>query len=118
MAEIRSCLETLKEIRRGEMVTDLSVELHDLVAAVRATGKRGKVTLSITIKPASAGDVNLLMLEDDIKVTLPKSSKAATALYATDDNVLQRKDPRQPELTGLRSVAQVTSIEDGKAATV
>lgn len=110
MADIKNCLDTFREIRRGDLVTDLSLELHDLVAAVRGTGKRGTLTLSLTIRPASAGDVNLLMLEDDIKVTLPKASKAATVLYATDDNVLQRKDPRQPELTGLRSPATVTPI--------
>lgn len=113
---LKSFIDTLKEIRRGEVVTDLTVELHDLVAAVRATGKKGELTIVIKVKPASKGDVNTLVIEDEVKVKLPKPEKGTTILFATDDNMLQRNDPRQPELKGLRAPGTVTAMPEREAS--
>lgn len=116
MAARGSFLETLQEIRRGEIVGDLTADLMDLVAAVKATGKRGEIHLVLKVKPASLGDIGTLVITDEIKVKLPKMEKGSTILYATDENLLQRKDPRQPELAGLKSPATVTQIDREAAA--
>lgn len=117
MAE-RNFVDTLKDIRHGDVIGELGAELADLVGAVRATGLGGMLTLSIRVKPASKGDVSALVLEDEIKVKLPKLPRGATILFATDENLLQRQDPRQPELTGLRKPADVRSITREGAASV
>ena len=109
MAE-RSFVDTLKDIRHGDVIGELGAELSALVGAVRATGSKGVITLSITVKPASKGDVSALVLEDEIKVKPPKFPKGSTILFATEDNALQKQDPRQPELSGLRTVATVSNI--------
>lgn len=111
----KNFLETLKEIRRGAVVDDLTQELRDLVAAVRATGSAGELTLTIKVRPAAKGDVNTLMIHDAVKVKLPKGEKGTTILFATDDNVLQRNDPRQPELKGLRQPGTVTPMPGREA---
>lgn len=94
---------TLRDIRAGESLTELSEKLSELVAAVRATGKGGKLKYELTVKPASKGETVALMIVDNIDVKLPKSERAANIFFANDQNLLQRSDPRQRELE-LRSV--------------
>lgn len=105
-------VDTLKDIRSGEAIDDLTEALRDVTAAVRATGKAGKLTYTIAVKPASKGNVNTLMLDDAITVKKPVKETETTIFFSTDENVLQRNDPRQPELKGLRRPAEVTSMKE------
>jgi hypothetical protein len=53
--------------------------------------------------------MNMLELVDDVKLSLPEPDKdTSTVVFATPDNDLTRRDPRQPELPGVRGV--VTSM--------
>jgi hypothetical protein len=97
---------TLKELRQGGAVVELSEALADLVTAVRATGSKGSMVITLTVAPAAKGEVNALLIEDSVKLKLPRSSRGATILFANNDGVLSRKDPRQPELVGLVQVTQ------------
>ena len=109
-------LDTIKEIRRGETLTELDDELVGLVAQVRMTGRPGKLTYTVLIKPASKGNVDTLLIEDAITIKTPKSERGSTILFATASNTLQRQDPRQPELSGLRDVVSMrqTSLAERK----
>ncbi len=100
----KTFIETLREIRQGQSVEDLTVHLVSLVMAVRETGRAGKLTYTLTVKPASKGNVDTLLLEDQITTKEPKLERGATVFFASPDNVLSRQDPRQPELSGLRVV--------------
>jgi hypothetical protein len=108
----RGFIDTLKEMRDGNVLTDLSTDLAELVSAVRATGKAGKLQLTITVKPVKKGGNHTLLVEDEIKVKQPEADREGTILYATDTNELSRRDPRQPELTGLREVQKVTAMPE------
>lgn len=104
MSEVSNTFEmTLREIRGGGALTELSTKLAELVAAVRATGKAGKLRLEIAVTPASRGEAVCLMLDDDISLKLPRLEKASSIFFATDQNLLQRQDPRQKEFE-LREV--------------
>jgi hypothetical protein len=103
--------EVLALLRHGATVASLTGELRDLVSAVRDTGRRGKLVLTIDVKPASTGDTTVLTLADTIKVTKPTAEKVETLFYADTKNVLQRNDPRQPELAGLRRPADAQREE-------
>ena len=105
-------MDTLREIRRGVSLEELSDQLTTLVASVRETGRPGKLTYVLMVKPASKGDTNTLMLQDAIKVTAPVLERATTVFYATANNELQRNDPRQPELEGLRVLDHPTKGKD------
>lgn len=94
--------DVLRQLRHGGSVANLTKELRDLVSAVRETGRRGKLVLTIDVKPASTGDATALTLADAVKVTYPTSEKVETLFFADVQNVLKRNDPRQPELSGLR----------------
>lgn len=101
----QSFIDTVRELRGGESLQDLADELQGLVAQVRVTGRPGKLAYTLTVKPASKGNVDTLLLEDAITVKAPKLDRAATVMFATANNFLSRSDPRQPELAGLREVA-------------
>lgn len=105
-------VDTLQELRRGGAVADLTAQLTELVTAVRATGQAGALMLTVKVAPASRGDVNTLMLVDSVKLKLPTPPKSTTILFASDDGVLTRQDPRQPELDGLRKPASVLPLRE------
>jgi hypothetical protein len=88
----------LREMRHGRSLTELSEELTNLVAAVRQTGKGGELVYTIKVKPASQGDVVTVQLEDLVKMKVPKPARGASIFYASEENALQRSDPRQREL--------------------
>jgi len=95
--------DTLRELRAGRTLDELSEELNRLVGEVRKTGKSGKLLLTIEVKPASKGDIDTVIVTDDIKTKIPKLDRGGTLFFPTNENNLQRNDPRQKEL-GLRAV--------------
>lgn len=85
-----------QELNKGKTHVELSQELQALVQAVQATGKKGTLTLTVTVIPSKMdGGVELL---DTVKTVLPKFDRSATLFYADDDGNLTRHDPRQLEL--------------------
>lgn len=94
----------LKEMRNGTLDADAGERMREVVQAVKATGKSGKLVLTITIKPATKGDNTALVVSDQMKVTLPQLQAGETVLFANNEGALSRRDPRQPELKGLQEV--------------
>ena len=92
---IRPFVDTLRELRNGQTLDDLSERLNELVRDVRTTGKGGEITLTIKVSPASKGDTDTLMLNDTIKVKAPELDRASTLFFATVENNLSRQHPRQ-----------------------
>jgi len=105
--------DTLRDIRGGDVIEELTAQLREVVARVRDTGRPGALSLTLKVKRASKGAGNTLVIEDDIKVKLPVAEKGETILFATDDGDLQRNDPRQPKLTGLDKPNPVVPITTG-----
>lgn len=86
----------LNQLHRGSAVADASDALAEVVRAVRENGKKGKLTLSITVVPLSKGDAVDLVCEVTVKV--PKPNKGSSLFFVADDGTLVRNDPRQGEL--------------------
>lgn len=101
---VRPFFETLRELRGGKTQDELADALNKVVAAVRDTGKPGRLTLAITVTPASKGDVSTVFLTDAVTVKAPELDRPATLFFATVENNLQRQDPNQRALD-LRSVS-------------
>ena len=91
----------------GEEATEA---LNDLVHATTETGKAGSITLTIKMKPIG-GKTGQMELDTDVKVKLPTPTKGRTILFTTPDNNLQRTDPRQQTLDGVRDVAQESTAQ-------
>lgn len=90
--------ETILQINNGTALAELSSALEQVVAAVRAAGKSGSITLTIKVAPASKGATDVLMVESQVRTKLPEPERGMTVFYATDDNRLVRNDPKQQML--------------------
>ena len=90
--------ETILQINNGATVAELSNALERVVAAVRAAGKSGSVTLKLKVAPAGKGNTDVLMIESQVKTKLPEADRGMTVFYATEDNRLVRNDPKQQML--------------------
>jgi hypothetical protein len=90
--------ETILQMNNGATVAELSEALEQVVAAVRASGKSGSLTLSVKVSPASKKSTEVLMVESQVKTKLPEPERGMTIFYATEDNHLVRNDPKQQML--------------------
>lgn len=88
---------TVRQLRGGAALAELSAELAALVAAVRATGREGKLTFDLRIKPASEGQGETVVIIDEVKAKQPKSKTPTTMFYTDESGNLLRNDPRQRE---------------------
>lgn len=104
--QIRPFAAVLQEHAKGTPHARLSEALADLTAAVAATGKKGTITLTVTVAPVSKGAQNALTLSTKIAAKIPEGDDAApTSVFFTDDHGnLTRSDPNQPSLP-LREVS-------------
>lgn len=96
---VRQFTDVLRDLRFGEALEELSKEFNGAVLAVEDTGKPATITLTVTVKPSTAGALEVF---DDIKVKLPKASKSSSLFFATPEGNLVRNDPRQETLPGLK----------------
>lgn len=95
----RPALDTLRDLRDGRFLDDLSTELNELVRAVRETDKAGEITIKLIVKPVN-NDATSVTVTDTLKVKEPKLQRA-TLFFTTPESNLSRRDPRQPEIPGL-----------------
>lgn len=96
-------INTLTRLNKGGCIPELDEALSKLTSQCRVTGKPGKLTLTLKMKPVdNAGD--MMEIVDSITVSKPEIPRKSALFYATDDGQLSRNDPNQPELPALREV--------------
>lgn len=101
--QVRPFSEFLLTQANGSTHDELSVSLHDLVAAVRETGKGGKLQLTIDVKPLSKSDDRALSITANVAVKRPATEAPTSVFFVDNDGNLCRNDPRQMQLP-LREV--------------
>lgn len=111
---MRAATDQLRDIRGGLMVEELGETLANVVNAVLSTGKKGAVSLKLSIDPASKGDA-VVTVTDEIKATIPQEKKMGTLMFALPSGTLQRQDPRQSELE-LKAVDSGKPVLQGSTA--
>lgn len=100
---VRPFADVLVELNRGRTHGELSKQMQDLVAAVIATGRKGAISLVISVAKSKAnGQVEIT---DDIRVKTPSVDRAASIFFVDDDANLTRTDPYQQELAFPRDVS-------------
>lgn len=95
---LKSLNTLLQSLRSGAMLVDLADALTSVVASVRETGKKAKLTLDITVAPATNTRNNALVFTDEILTKYPKPDRDQTIMFANDQLVLSRRDSSQPNL--------------------
>ncbi len=86
---------------------ELSVKLHDLVSAVRDTGKKGTLTLKLTVSPFK-GDPDVIEVADDVKLVMPQHDRKASIFYPDRHGNLTRHSPQQLDFSSLQVVDMKT----------
>lgn len=113
---IRPITDTLRSLGHGTFIDDASDALNKLVTAVDETGRAGKLTLTLSIKKATRGS-GAMVVQDEIKLSLPKPDSRETMLFATPEGNLVTEDPRQQQLE-LRTVPTATADSSTTLKTV
>lgn len=113
---IRPFADALIELSGGRTHTELSQQLHDLIAAVRDTGKKGSLTLTISVSRMKNAAENTLTVTDDVKAKLPAHDRNVSVFYADANGNLTRRDPNQLEFDHLREVPAAPITPDTKEA--
>lgn len=97
-------LDIFAQLRRGRMKNDLTNALHEVVAGVTNTGKKGKLVIELTIEPLK-NDKTQVDVTDVIVTKVPQLSLPSSRFFVTDDQNLSRDDPQQEQIGGLSAVA-------------
>lgn len=100
----------IREQNRGRTHDELSDGLRDLVARVEDTGKKGTITLTITVEPLK-GNEACLTVSDEIKLKLPEHDRGSSIFFRGTDGNLQRDDPNQVTFDFLREVPGVVGVD-------
>jgi hypothetical protein len=97
---IKPFAATLQEIAAGAFHTRVSEQLQDLVTAVTDTGKKGVLTVTLTVAPIKPGNTTNLVVTGKATVKAPESDDAAPSSVFFHDAAgnLSRNDPNQPAL--------------------
>lgn len=101
----RPFTDVLNSLRYGTLNDDLTKALNDLTTKCADTGRQGKLTLVLNLKPGKGGQIEIF---DDIKVTAPKEERGSSIFWATPEGNLTRDDPKQRSIEGLRTLDQET----------
>lgn len=91
---LRPFAEVLLEMRRGTLHDELTERLATVVEGVQTTGKAGKLSLTLTIKPGPAR--GSIVIADDLKDTTPQDKD--TQLFFARDGYVSLRHPDQPPL--------------------
>ncbi|MFD3646342.1 hypothetical protein ACFWUT_23510 [Streptomyces cyaneofuscatus] len=94
----------LQEQSGGQLHDELSTRLHELIEAVRETGKAGAIALKIDVKPIAGTDGRTVTVTDTVTSKVPRTERPKSIFFVDDTGNLSRTDPRQPVITGLREV--------------
>ena len=87
----------VNEVAYGQLAADLSEELANVVKAVKRTGGKGSLTLTLTVKPRGR-DSGQVELSGEVKPKIPQAPVAPSMMFATDEGDLLRENPAQAKL--------------------
>ena len=103
----RDFVAFLLEQSQGKTNSELSAGLRDLAERVTETGKKGSITLTVSIEPMKDVD-GPLIVTDKITLKLPEHDRIASVFYRGRDGNLTNRDPNQ------RSIFEVVDQTTGE----
>lgn len=110
---VRGFSDWLKEQSGGRSHDELSEGLHDLVARVKDTGKKGSLQFTVTVAPFDKHDDAPLVVTDEIRLRLPEHDRKASMFFADANGNLTRTDPNQLSFESLQEVPPPANAGNG-----
>lgn len=96
---IRPAMEVLSQLRRGQVMDLLSIELNRVVNGVRECdgGKGGTVTLTLKIAPLKQ-HINAIAIQAVIVGKAPEDPPESDLMFYDDDGNLHPRNPNQRDI--------------------
>ena len=88
-------VKTLSVLEKGTLLNKLDDSLSDLVKKCRTHLQKGELTVTVKIVPAASEETMGVLA--DVKVKSPAPSARSHIFFTTEDGMLSRTDPSQPE---------------------
>lgn len=96
--EVTPFSQQLAHMGKGVVDAELTEVLTGLVKAVKETGKKGSLTLKISMKRETGTEDMVRLSVDAIKTSLPQNDRPPSIYWATYAGDLLRQDPEQRAL--------------------
>ncbi len=104
--------QQIAHLAKGTLDAELTLALTDLVKAINDHGKKGSITLTLSLKPeVQNGEVKMISIKPDVKVSSPQPQRLSSIMWPTYDGDLLRNDPDQ----GTLDLKTVDVEQTGKA---
>ncbi|MEI4273898.1 hypothetical protein TEK04_19430 [Klenkia sp. LSe6-5] len=109
--QTRPFADTVRDLDKGRVHTEMSEKLQELVDAVMQVRKAGTLQLTLKVEPAKGEDMVTVLASVAVKV--PRTARAST-FFVTDEGNLSRSNPQQPSLplAGLPSESDTTTAAE------
>lgn len=100
LIQVNPFIRTLALLRQGGFVTELTEKFPQVIEAVKRTGTKGRLTLTLDILPDDKGEVRTVDILGEVKLKLPERKKKATTFFVVGDRSLSQTGiaDDQPEL--------------------
>lgn len=99
----RGILATLADM--PHVVNEADAELAKVLDAIRNTGKKGSISVTLTITP-NKGDDQIKELTAVIKAAPPRSIPRPTMMFEQHDGTLGRQDPNAMSIFDMETVKE------------
>lgn len=103
-------INVLQKLGQGHLIDEMHAAILDVAEEVAATGKDGTVTVTLKISHPKRADKTVVVIDEEVKRTMPKSDPKGAMFYALDAE-LHERDPRQGDLPAFRVVAEPDARE-------
>ena len=90
--------QQLAYINKGTLDAELTEALAEVIKAVRETGKKGAVTLTLNCSMLNTRDENTMKVTPKVTRTIPELDRADTIMFSTADGDLLRDAPAQVQM--------------------
>lgn len=94
----RAFLKFLEQHNAGDAISEISAAMKQVTAATQQTGRAGRVSIELALKPAGAGSRNTLGWAVRVTPHAPKCDLPVSIWYVDEDFNLVRDDPKQSKL--------------------
>ncbi len=107
---VRPFADFFREHGNGRTHDEMSDVLRDLIAKVKDTGRKGSLTLTITVEPMKKDD-RMVIVSDSLRVRLPEHDRPTAVWYVDRSGNLTRNDPNQMTFETLREVPAPAGVD-------
>lgn len=97
--------DVMGEIDGGQLLDELTAAYAEITRAVMEVGSKGELNIKLSFKRNKHGQI---LLETEVKKSVPKVGIAATIFFANEEGSLSRRDPRQVEMFGDQPIRKIT----------